>query len=331
MPVIIRLTTVGGAKPIKNAAKTISNLEKNISSNVRQKLTQPRAGQKKANVSSLYTTLGNTLSGAMATPDVNPVVVERRGKQIGTVKGIGKPKEIVQSFLTGKDSNIVLQFPSISKTHGIIIRPKSGELAAKRDRRTAGAYNIHLTDKAITKYRKQLETTIHTALKQEVKKTLTKKQASGVHLQIAAQLGVAADRIIIAQQDLIGRDISKLVRAEMKKRMGKGKSEQRLNYRTGEFVRGVTDVKIVTNELINYTFDKYKYGVHEEAKGSPKGKNYTRIHALTPKGLSFFNKKRGEAVGGVRFVDIPSRPIIQQSIRSVALKLFDRKFRMEAR
>lgn len=329
--ILVELNAIGVAQ-IKDSATAISNIENNVSANLRQRLAAPRAGQRKANINSLYTTMSNTLSGAMEAPKVKTVVVERRGKQVGTVKVEGTPKEIKQSFLTGKDSHITLHFPAISSTHGLVIKPKPGDLVIKKDGRTVGTYNVHLSDAAVKKYRKQLENTTYAILKEEVKKTLTKKQASGVKLHISAILGVAADKIIIADQNIIGRDISKLVRAEVKKRMGKGNAKNVLNYRTGEFVRSIRDVKVMTHDLIAYTFDKEHYGVHEKSsKNSPKGENYTRIHALTAKGLGFKNKKTGDAVGGLRFVDIPERPIIQQSIRSVAYKLFDRKFGMEAR
>lgn len=331
MPVIIDINKIGDTKDIE---KALSNLNRRISTQVLKKLTNRNT----RSIKKLHTTMKNSLGEAMSAPteevttNIESVRLKKNGKQLGAVTTKkGTAASVIRAY-TGANNPIVLQFPEMSTSKGIVIKPAPGDLIAKKDGRTKNTWNIHLSTSAIKKYKTQLELAVYTAVNDEVVNVLSGKRNSGIAFQIAAKLGVSADSVtVVSKSGVIGTDISRLVQDEVKRRMSKsGVDDRRLNYRTGGFVNSIK-ARISSNKMITYSFDQKHYGIHEEAKGnSPKGKNYTRIKAKAGKVLSFINKKTGQRVF-TRYVDVRQRPVIRQSIRAIAFKHFNKEFRLRLR
>lgn len=331
MAVLVDVKVKGNTVPLQNKI-LIAKTATTKASIKRMASTIPKATSR--NLNSLYSNISKAQGVDPAAEadvdivDVGSVFIKRRGKQVGTVKGDHRSAAgVLGAFTSGKDNLILLSFPVIDKGRALAIKPTPKELVAKKDGRTANTWNIGLTDAAVTKYRNELELAVHMSTVEQLGKVMSGVQANGVTMKIAARLGVSADSITMVgtSGNVVGTNLTTLVQNEVARRMSKtGKAEEILNYRSGGFVQGIS-AKVSTRNLITYTYDKERYGVHEKAKGT-----ITKINAAPGKVLAFTNKKTGDKVF-TKSISIPARPVIRESIRAVALKLFNKKFKLGLR
>jgi len=91
--------------------------------------------------------------------------------------------------------------------------------------------------------------------------------------------------------------------------------------RTGKFVESTT-AKVTSKDVITYQFS-HTYDIHEKRKGA-----ITTIAPTGDKPLTFFWKKRQKWVRTHNPVQVRSRPIIKETIRDIAFKKFNRRFKL---
>jgi len=327
-----------GLDVLSELAKDLKKLKANMSSSINSKIARiPGSSYKKVAFSSTVRNLPSAMEGteeAMQDTDIVKDVVVSKGSSsyIRSYQG-GKSDTVasIKKSFAQQNNGIALVFPSISPDLGAVFKPRSSDLEIKRDRRGLNRWSISLTESAIKRISKSLEANIHKVVTDEINRTLLgSAPVSGIEIDISAKLGVQAERIHIIPTSHVGADITSLVQEEVRSRMAtSGRANVKLNNRTGSFISSIKDVIVSKKDVISYSFDKRRYGIHEktDASGNPLT---TTIRARNAPYLRFKNLKNGRWYR-VRSVSVRARPVIKKSIRAVAYKKFRQRFKMVVR